>query len=151
MQHPATEEALLVQCAAHRIIEPGIVLAAPGVKTEVAVDDVLANLDAQWSVVADPGIVGGLADDADMRAVSQQGGELCLQERIMGKDDEGLMAADCQGHLHVSGSDAIERAGPVALAMGPGQQNGGLWFPFRTKSIFSFHGTNLPKSESLLF
>ncbi|MNV47996.1 hypothetical protein D3C71_1398830 [compost metagenome] len=129
------------------VIQAGVELAAPAGEAEVQqAEAAIGTLERDRAGVAQPGVVvlGGHEPHAvrvdPVRTQARIGVRLQV---VVGDDDHHrLEAGDGRDKRDVGVLDVTQAVGPVGVGVGPGDQDGGLGFPFGRKAERVVHDLN---------
>ena len=138
------EHAGVDQAGDQGVVLFGAELAAPTGEAEISELKIssriggVATLQRDRAGVAQPRVVVGQFDEADLRGVHAGAAQLRLralaQRRVRDHDDQRLEPRDRGGQCHVGGFHRGQPLGPVRAGMRPGDQYRGLRFPFRRQA-----------------
>jgi len=134
-----------VQHAYQLVVQAGLELAAPAGEAEVQQPEAAVGAaQRDRARIAQPGVVVRRGDETHAVGVDPVGAQARVGVRlqvVIGHDDHHrLEAGDGRDQRDVGVLDVTQAVGPVGVGVGPGDQDGGLGFPFGRKAERIVHG-----------
>ncbi len=135
VQGQGAEGAGLVQAAADLVVMVAGELEPPAVEAEIEQSQPLLVLDGDGAEIPGPGIVCGNGVDAHPLQIGAGGAQLGPYRLRLGGDQEHpLVSADLGDDVAEHRLDLVEAILPVAVGVGPGEQDAVLLFPLGGES-----------------